>query len=124
MDTNNCISNLLKLICLLQNNSIDSCSYDGCCKPYLGETSINIYNTRVISLYKKNGDIFSAPYNDEGTLTSNFFRVMSVDDTCCTLLILSADSSGTYQTTGQFITVNLNCICAVRCINDIYIENI
>ena len=54
MKSNKCIRNLLKLINLLQNNSINNCSMnDGCTKPFLGPSINNIcYNTRVITLYK------------------------------------------------------------------------
>ena len=56
MTTNRCIKNLLKLICLLQDNSKDECFCDeGCTRPFLGPTINCIcYNTRVATVYKGN----------------------------------------------------------------------
>ena len=125
MNTNSCIKNLLKLILLLQNNSSNKC-INNCSKPYLGVSNNSNYNTRVISLYKKNGDIYTIEYTDnEGNnLTSSIFRVMGIDGDCCTLLILNNNNNNNYSSTGQYITVNLNCICAVRCLIDTNISNI
>ena len=42
MTTNRCIKNLLKLICLLQENSQDECCIEeGCTKPFLFNNLIN-----------------------------------------------------------------------------------
>lgn len=126
MKSNKCIRNLLKLINLLQNNSINNCSMnDGCTKPFLGPSINNIcYNTRVITLYKKNGDIFSTTYNNNDVyVSSSFFRVNNLTDDCVTLLILE-ESEGNYYSTGQFITLNIGCICAIKCIDDVVVNNL
>lgn len=110
MNFNNCISNLLKYIFLLQSNSINS-NFNGCDKPYLGPSnSLECYNTRVISLYRKDGSIFSVNNN-------SFFRIMNVSNDSVTLLVLS-NNDNNYLSTNQFITLKINCICAVRCITD------
>lgn len=118
MKNNNCILNLLKLIVLLQNNSSDRYNFDfGCSKPYLGPNLNTIcYNTRVISLYTKDGSLFSAPYGDGNE--SNYFRINNIDNDCVTLLILRRDGD-TYFSTNEKIIININCICAIRCITDI-----
>lgn len=127
MDSNQCIKNLLKLIHLLQKNSLNKCCLeDGCTKPFLGPTIDNIcYNTRVITLYKKDGTIFTTNYfDDENTLqTSSFFRVEKVNDNCVTLLILN-EENGSYFSTNQCITVRIKCICAIKCISDVIVENL
>ena len=46
MYENNCMNNLLKYICLLQDNSTNNCN----------RLCSNNYNTRVLQIYKKNGD--------------------------------------------------------------------
>jgi len=102
---NNCICNLLKYISVLQDNSTNMCNF-------------NCYNTRVISIYKKNGDLFTTNY---GNNDNQFFRVMNVSDNCVTLLVLVC-INGCYRSTKQFITVNLDCICAVKCIKDVNIK--
>ena len=59
MENNYCLHNLLKLICLLQDNSTSACFFQNeCQKPFLGPTTINpYYNTRVVSFYKKDGTL-------------------------------------------------------------------
>jgi len=127
MKSNNCIRNLLKLICLLQDNSLNKCLLDdGCIKPFLGPSIDNIcYNTRVVSLYRKNGDIVSSDYNNSDNVisSSSYFRVNSINDDCVTLLILE-NNDGVFSSTRQFITINLKCICAVKCIQDVVVENL
>lgn len=127
MATNRCIKNLLKLINLLQENSQNKIkNNDGCLKPYLGPTYEAIcYNTRVITLYTKNGNLFTTTYLDENNIevSSSLFRVEKVNDNCATLLILR-EENGTYLSTNNFITVNLNCVCAIKCIIDTVVENL
>lgn len=96
MKENNCIRNLLKLICLLQNNSTDKC-----------------LNTRIISIYKRNGELLNISNN-------TFFRVMNINKTCVTLLILNND----YTSTNQYFTIDIKCIGAIKCIIDTYIANL
>ena len=117
MSNNYCIRNLLKFICVLQVNSSDV-SFDsyGCSRKFLGPSiSCCCYNTRVITLYTKDGTLLLGQYDVESF--SEYFRVCSVNDDCCTLMILRRDGEN-FITTGQYITVNLKCICAVKCIID------
>ena len=127
MRTNSCIKNLLKFICLLQRNSLNTCALDGgCTRPFLGPIINNTcYNTRVITLYKRNGEIFEATYTDQnGNLnTSSLFRVNDVHHDCCTLLILN-ENNGEYISTGEYVTINIGCICAIKCLEDVVVENL
>lgn len=120
MGSNRCIKNLLKLICLLQENSEnDNCLEDGCSKPFLGPNINNsCYNTRVITIYTKNGTLLSSSFREDGILyTSSFFRVEKVMDDCVNLQILRAIDDR-YIATNNFITVKIKCICAVKCVVD------
>ena len=126
MRTNHCIRNLFRLICLLQENSVNRhCLEDGCSKPYLGPDINQIcYNTRVVTLYTKNGTLLSSNYLDNGNiLSSSFFRIEKVLDDCVVLRILS-NVDDTYISTNSFITVNLGCICAVKCVVDTVVSNL
>lgn len=128
MNGNRCIRNLLKLICLLQDNSTNNFPMDdGCIKPFLGPRINRIcYNTRVLTLYKKNGKMFKTSYFDSCdniTKTSGYFRVCNIKDDCCTLLILTTEEDK-FISTNQFITVNLKCICAIKCLGDVAIDNL
>ena len=123
MKVNSCIKNLLKLILVLQNNSINvSCGSNDCCKPFLGPSlSIDCYNTRVITLYAKDGSLINSPFNNENSDgESSYFRIQDINEDCCTLLILNY-VNGEFVSTRNTITINIGCICAVKCIDDIRI---
>lgn len=120
MNTDNCLNNLLKYICLLQNNSNKLCINEGCTKPFLGPNiEVECYNTRVISLYKKDGSLYTLNY--DSTNTSSLFRIMNIEGNSLTLLVLS-NNDNTYSSTNRYITINTNCICAIRCITDVSIN--
>jgi len=126
MTTNRCIKNLLKLIALLQNNSQEECCDVSCTKPFLGPAlDMVCYNTRVITLYNKNGTQFTSTYTDSNNniQASGFFRIQSVDDNCVTCLILNKVGNS-YVSTTSYITINLSCICAIKCIEDTVVENL
>lgn len=124
MKTNSCIRNLLKYILVLQNNSCESsCCSDSCSKAFLGPSiSFGQYNTRVISIYTRNSQIFESTFYVNGSIqTSPFFRLQEVDDDCCTLLILNNNENGQFTSTSQTVKVRLSCIAAIKCIEDINI---
>lgn len=126
MKVNRCIKNLLLFIDVLQKNSVNQVCLEDCCsKPFLGPAVNGIcYNTRVISLYNCQGNLFSSEYlSNECIATSSTFRIQDIQDDCCTLLILS-NENGTYSSTGQFVTVDIGCICAVKCLSDEQICNL
>lgn len=127
MASNRCIKNLLKLICLLQENSEDNCSLDdSCSKPFLGpNVNCICFNTRVINLFTKNGNLLTATYLDKNNVeqSSSLFRVTKIKDDCCTLLILNKENDD-FLSTNQSITVNLKCICAIKCVTDAVVENL
>lgn len=127
MKNNRCIANLLKFINLLQINSTTKSGQDLSCKrPFLGPICETVcYNTRPITLYKKNGELFETTYtyNNE-TRNSSIFRIENIFDNCVKLLILQQNQDNTYTNTNSYITINLNCICAVKCLQDTMVENI
>ena len=112
MKSNYCIANLLKLICLLQDNSTSCPNIDNCHKSYLGPSiPNNCYDTRVIQIYEKNGSLLTIN-------NSTFYKVITVNNNCCKLLILNNDNN-TYSSTNEFITIQISCIGAIQCIQDI-----
>lgn len=120
MKNNKCIQNLLKVIDLLQRNSSSKfCSEEGCSRSYLGPSgSLQCYNTRPISFYTKDGTLYTFS-ND--TVTSSFFRIEKVKNNCVVLRVLAL-TDDTYTSTNEFITISINCICAVRCFEDTSID--
>ena len=132
MDENSCcINKILNVINVLQNQAekIDDIP-NTCDRPYLGlNNSSNsfVYNTRPITLYTSNNTLYEAPYTLNGeTGTSSVFRVEGVGEDTATLRILApnTDTSSTfpYVKTDSFIIVNSNCICAIQCLSDTFVD--
>ena len=126
----NCISDILNVIYLLQKNSdiIDN-AIESCDKPILGQFVNSFYNTRPVMLYtcQSNGTTpWSAPTTRTVTpeATSSVFRVEKIDGCCATSRVLIANADGTYSSTDSFFTMNLECICCIRCLGDTLIEGI
>lgn len=121
-----CLAEILKKILLLQRQEYDNENYSGCDKPYLGPICNTIcYNTRPIMLYNcctGNPWSFSFTINNQ-TSTSNVFRIEAIDDCCCTCRILYLDTTtNRYVGTSEFFTINLDCVGALRCLPDTFID--
>ena len=127
MNKENCLANVLKVINVLQKASekID-CNYS-CTRPFLGETiNTACFNTRLVTLYRCDNTLVTLPYTLNGIVgESSVFRVESVTDNSVTVLLLADDGTDTYTiNTNTFATINLGCICAIRCIGDTTIANV
>lgn len=126
-----CLANILKVIDVLQRNA-DICESldEGCTKPFLGTFTLgDIYNTRPVTFYSKDGTLYTVSYTLNGTTeTSSVFRVEKVKDCCVTLQILAPNPTPTtnrpYVATNQFITINLECICVLQCLEDVIVDNV
>lgn len=123
-----CFAKILKVIEILQNKSCNcESTNEGCDKPFLGPVqNLICYNTRPVSFYTRSGNLFEVSYTLDGTTgTSSTFRVEKVDDCCVKLRILAPDSTtGSYLATNSFVTVNLKCMCVLKCHDDLALENI
>ena len=63
---------------------------------------------------------------DVGVTCSNVFRVEKIDGCCATFRVLApnpdtTDLTSPYVATNSFFTMNLNCVCALRCLNDTFV---
>lgn len=126
-----CINEILTVICILQQNAncSDSC-LDTCDRGFLGcsTTSVNC-NTRPVMLYTccGNGVAWSMPISKDPavTTTSNVFRIEKIDGCCATFRVLAENTDETdtnpYIATNSFFTMNLNCVCSLRCLNDTFV---
>ena len=128
MNNNNCcLANILEVINILQNKTekIEDipCSCD---RPFLGVSTFDnafVFNTRPVSFYNCSNELLTFPYeltyNGE-TLTGNssVLRVEDVKGCCCTCRVLNYNN-GVYTSTNTFFTINLNCVCAIKCYSDI-----
>lgn len=127
----NCIIEILQVINVLQSNACpDSCLLS-CDRPALGGgPNCIVCNTRPIMLYTcgSNGTPLSMPISRSEAAgdTSSVFRVEKVDGCCCTFRVLepNPDTTSTYPyvATDSLFTLDTNCLCAVRCLNDTYVE--
>lgn len=135
----NCIAEILNVINILQQNAEcqDSC-LDTCDRGFLGCSVSTIgCNTRPVMLYtcSGNGTPWSMPITkedvtcgDEGVTCSNVFRVEKVDGCCATFRVLAENTDTTtntttpYITTNSFFTMNLSCVCSLRCLNDTHVD--
>ena len=134
-----CMSEILTVINILQDNAecAESC-LDTCDRGFLGVSVASVaLNTRPIMLYTcaGNGTPWSMPITrddvtcgDAGVTCSNVFRVEKVDGCCATFRVLADNTDETtsatipYVATNSFFTMNLNCVCALRCLNDTFVE--
>lgn len=134
-----CIAEILTVIAILQKNAVcpDSC-LDTCDRGFLGCCSSTVgCNTRPIMLYTccGNGTPWSMPTTrddsvcgDEGVVCSSVFRVEKIDGCCATFRVLAENPDSTqaatepYVATNSFFTMNLNCVCSLRCLQDTFVD--
>jgi hypothetical protein len=140
-----CISEILKVINILQKKATrnDECS-NACDRPVLGCNRFCECNTRPIQLILcgQNGDDpLVMPTSTEVVPTatvascpkpafSSVFRVEKVDECCCTCRVLIPKShSGEegceeqkFEATNSFFTIDLKCVCVVRCLEDTFVD--
>ena len=126
----NCIADILKVILILQQsaNQSDSC-LETCDRGFLGQQCCpSFYNTRPIVLYtcNSNNTPLAMPISKTPTenVTSNIFRVEKLDDCCATCRVLVANQDNTYTSTNSFFTINLDCVCCIRCLDDVFVEGV
>lgn len=128
-----CISEILTIINILQQNAEcgDAC-LDTCDRGFLGcNASAVSCNTRPIMLYtcSGNGVAWSMPVSKDPneTTTSNVFRIEKIDGCCATFRVLVPSTDTTtfpFESTNSFFTMNLNCVCSLRCLQDTFIDTI
>ena len=127
----NCIADILKVILLLQNSVCggDSC-LETCDRGFLGQNATSFFNTRPIVLYtcSSGSTPLALPVSREPdeTTTSSVCRVEKLDGCCATFRVLApnTDTTATYPfvSTNSFFTINLSCVCLIRCLDDTFVE--
>ena len=127
----NCISDILKVILLLQQKACgnDSC-LQTCDRAFLGQGTTLYSNTRPIVLYMcgSNGTPLAMPVSRDPAVTdtSTVFRIEKLDGCCATCRVLAPNTDETattpYVATNSFFTIDLNCICCLRCLDDTFVE--
>lgn len=127
----NCIQDILKVILLLQQSVCPSdVCLQTCDRGFLGQNSTTLFNTRPVVLYMcgANGTPLAMPISRDPavTETSTIFRLEKLDGCCATFRVLTPNSDTTslfpYVATNSFFTVNLDCVCILRCLDDTYVD--
>ena len=131
-----CIAEILTVINILQEqaNQGNEASLETCDRGFLGcgVTAQNC-NTRPVMLFTVNNIAWTMPINKENNNCNNagptscVFRVEKIDGCCATFRVLAPnpnteDVNIPYIATNSFFTMNLNCVCAVRCLPDTFVE--
>ena len=126
---NCCIGNILEVITILQNKAEKFDDIPSTCdRPFLGtvNNSCLVYNTRPVTLYNCNNMTMTFPYTIDGTNgTSDVLRCEKVEGCCATCRILAPNTDTTcsepYVATDSFCTINLDCCCSLRCLDDTFV---
>ncbi len=130
----NCIAEILKVILLLQQSVCqnDTC-LQTCDKGYLGQNCATFCNTRPIVLYtcSSASTPLAMPISKDPsiTTTSNVFRLEKLDGNCATCRVLAPNDNASttgfpYTATNSFFTINLNCVCIIRCLDDTFVDTL
>ena len=137
----NCSAEILSVILVLQQTVCGDSCLDSCDRPMLGGGSnCLVCNTRPVMLYTccGNGTPWSMPISKDVTINcsgesisqtcSTVFRVEKIEGCCATFRVLADNPDTTtsatipYVATNSFFTMNLNCVCSLRCLNDTFVE--
>ncbi|MDD5864989.1 MAG: CotY/CotZ family spore coat protein [bacterium] len=134
----NCICEILSVILVLQENACPENCLDTCDRPMLGGgANCLICNTRPVMLYTccGNGTPWSMPTTKDplncsgesnSQTCSTVFRVEKIEGNCCTFRVLAQNTDETslnpYVSTNSFFTMDCSCICAIKCLNDSFVD--
>lgn len=131
-DCNGCIRDILKVILVLQNNvSQESKHLETCDRKVLGPCCpVLKCNTRPVTLFTccSNGQTpWSMPISNcpNETRNSSIFRIEKIDNNCATFRVLipcPKEAKTEYIATDSFFTMNLGCVCAIKCLEDTFVE--
>lgn len=136
-ENSNCVSEILSVILMLQQNAgCAETNLETCDRGFLGcNASTLLCNTRPVMLYTccGNGTPWSMPTVREnitcpdGASCSNVFRIEKLDGNCATFRVLAPNTDTDepdipYEATNSFFTMNLSCVCVIRCLPDTYVE--
>lgn len=127
----NCIADILKVILLLQQSVCQNdCCLETCDRGFLGQNSCLFFNTRPIVLYTcaSGSTPLEMPISKDPsiTTTSSVFRLEKLDGCCATFRVLAPNteegSTFPYEATNSFFTINLGCVCIIRCLEDTFVD--
>ena len=138
-ECDSCIAEILKVILILQQNACkDETCLETCDRGFLGCNVASIKcNTRPVVFYLcgSNSTPLSLPTSksdsacqgSECTQTSCVCRIEKLDGCCATCRVLApntetCDETRPFVATNSFFTVDLNCVCLIRCLPDTFVD--
>ena len=74
------------------------------------------YNTRPVLFYSCSNKPLTISFTNGQT---NIFRIEKIDGSCITVRLLVENDNNELVSTGEYATVNINCISAIKCLKDI-----
>ncbi len=112
---NSHLLDIIRIIYNMQENiTNNNCNLDTCTRPILGPSE-SLYNTRPFNLYLCNNNLLEIQGD---TTTTSTFRVEEINGSCITVRLLN-NENGEITSTNETATINMNCIAAIRCLQDI-----
>ncbi len=132
-----CIGDIIKVINILQKKAECKEECNNCCdRPVLGHECCCLCNTRPVQLILcgQNGDDPLVMPTTNGPITpatcfSNVFRVEKIDDCCACFRVLVKKHHGDldgdceeFVATDSFFTVDLKCVCVIKCLEDTFVD--
>lgn len=134
----NCIAEILSVINILQGNAerAEEC-LETCDRGFLGcNTAALKCNTRPVTLYLCGSNTpWTMPISrdnvscDEHCVPcTNAFRIEKIDGCCATFRALAENpdcdeaKKFPYVATNSFFTLNLECVCCLRCLPDTFVD--
>lgn len=135
----NCIAEILSVILVLQQNASVDSTLDSCDRPMLGGgPTCLVCNTRPVMIYTcaTGSTPWSMPVSKDSTTScdgstvspecSTVFRVEKIEGNCCTFRVLQDNPDATslypYIATNSMFTMDLKCVCCLRCLTDTFVE--
>ena len=128
---NRCIAEILTVINILQEQAseVNETNLETCDRGFLGcgVTPQNC-NTRPVMLFMNNNSAWAMPIEKESNdcARSEVFRVEKIDGCCATFRVLALNPNREcdvpFVATNSFFTMNLNCVCALKCLPDTFVE--
>ncbi len=137
-NNSNSLADILSVIVVLQQNACVGSSLDSCDRPMLGGgPSCLSCNTRPVMLYTcgNNGTPWSMPITKDATTNceettatncTSVFKVEKVEGDVATFRCLQTNPDTTslypYVATNSVFSMDLGCLCCIRCLSDTYVE--
>jgi len=115
---------LMNIACLQHKAEEQEERQIGCLRTHLGSCAERFeFNTRPIEIFSDEDRKWVMPFGNNDQHASSVFRVEKVCNHTATFRVLAPTGNPEfpYEKTNSFFTVNINCLCAIRCLCDVHV---